>query len=215
MRNWRTIPVPEDMRDMPRDLLRGFPILFSQTPPIDGWEPSTEGHDFRIVIVERVQECVTKKLCGVCGKPLGYWIAFVGGPLSIKNRAFVDPPMHTECALYAVQVCPFMVSRSVPRREDGPIWGKVSADERQKRDPTGILVKSDVFGVLITRGYAWENSAQATARRNPQVRAQLKQGMRVEFPASMRQSMIFVAQSPKEVRWFRDGEELPRGYRPS
>lgn len=215
MKNWRTIPVPELMRDMPRDLLRGFPILFTQQPPIDGWEPSTEGHDFRMVIVERVQQCVDQRLCGVCGKRLEYWMAFVGGPVSVKNRAFVDPAMHVDCALYAVQVCPWMVSRAVPRREDGPLWGPVSEAERQRLDPTGTPIKPDVFGVLITRGFAYENAVQAVVRRDPKVRAQLSQGMKVDFPARMWQSMLFVAQSPKAVRWFSAGEELPKGYRPS
>lgn len=213
-RNWRSVPVPENMLDLPRDLLRGFPILFSQLPPIPGWEPSSQGHDFRFAITERVEECARRKLCGVCGKPLGYWIAFVGGPLSVKNKAFTDPPMHVECATYAVQVCPFMVARSVPRREDGTIFGPVPLAERGKADPTGSLQRPEAWGVYVTRDFTWENAAQAVVRRDPVIRAQLRQGMTVTLPESMHQSMLFVAKAAKWVRWYVDGEEAI-GYRPS
>lgn len=42
---------------------------------------------------------------------MGKSVAFVGGKLSIKNRLFTDSPMHAECAIYALQVCPFLAMR--------------------------------------------------------------------------------------------------------
>ncbi len=33
---------------------------------------------------------------------------FIGGPLSKKNRLFVDPAMHKQCAEFASQTCPFL-----------------------------------------------------------------------------------------------------------
>lgn len=205
--NWRTVPVPENMRDMPRDLVRGFPILFTQQPPIEGWEPSSAPHDFRMVLMERVIQCGKDRLCGVCGKPLNYWMAFVGGPLSVKNRSFVDPAMHVDCALYAVRVCPYMVAHAVPRREDGA-YGPVSLAERARRDPGGKAEKPDRWAVLVTRGYDMENAAQAVVRHDPKIRAQLAQGMRVTLPPTFYESLLFVAKSAKSVRWFADGEEL-------
>ncbi|MEN1648456.1 hypothetical protein AAIH51_33530, partial [Pseudomonas aeruginosa] len=49
-------------------------------------------------------------LCGMCGQKLGKAMAFVGGPISIKNRLFADLPMHESCAVYAMQACPFIAA---------------------------------------------------------------------------------------------------------
>lgn len=55
---------------------------------------------------------LTKELCSMCGKPLfrGRWL--VGGTLSAfhEHGAFIDPPMHSECAHYALQVCPYLAA---------------------------------------------------------------------------------------------------------
>ena len=39
---------------------------------------------------------------------LGEYCYFIGGPLSKKNRLFVDPAMHKQCAEFASKVCPFV-----------------------------------------------------------------------------------------------------------
>jgi hypothetical protein len=55
---------------------------------------------------------VRNNLCSVCGTKLfrGRWL--VGGPLSAfhEHGAFIDPPMHSECAHYALQVCPYLAA---------------------------------------------------------------------------------------------------------
>lgn len=67
--------------------------------------------DFRVVDPERVDKCVEDKLCAICGKRLGEYCIFVGGPLSKVNHLFVDPPMHPVCAEFASQTCPFLSGR--------------------------------------------------------------------------------------------------------
>jgi len=55
---------------------------------------------------------IRDELCSICGTALfrGRW--FVGGPLSAfhPEGAFIDPPMHSECARYALQVCPYLAA---------------------------------------------------------------------------------------------------------
>src|SRR6478672_2277487 len=55
---------------------------------------------------------ITEDLCGLCGHKLfrGRW--FVGGSKSAfhEHGAFIDPPMHSECAHYALQVCPYLAA---------------------------------------------------------------------------------------------------------
>jgi hypothetical protein len=67
--------------------------------------------DFTVVDREPWLRCVKYKLCGLCGQKLGLsgmW--FIGGPGSMQSRLFFDPPMHRECAEYALKVCPFLAT---------------------------------------------------------------------------------------------------------
>ncbi|MGH6988400.1 MAG: hypothetical protein ACREE3_00775, partial [Stellaceae bacterium] len=54
----------------------------------------------------------------ICGKRMhgGFW--FVGGLRCFlhEHGAFFDPPMHLECAEYALQVCPFLAASKYIRR---------------------------------------------------------------------------------------------------
>lgn len=56
--------------------------------------------------------CVEERLCGICGESLGYWLVFIGGPVSVENRLFMDPAMHPECADYALEACPYLLGSS-------------------------------------------------------------------------------------------------------
>jgi hypothetical protein len=61
-----------------------------------------------------VLKCGKENLCGICSQPLDYWIAFIGGPISLANRTYADPPLHEECALAAIKYCPH-INRKVHR----------------------------------------------------------------------------------------------------
>jgi hypothetical protein len=64
--------------------------------------------DFRVICMARVLQCVRDELCAICGKQLGEFSYFIGGPGCRKNHVFVDPPMHKECADYSKRTCPFV-----------------------------------------------------------------------------------------------------------
>jgi hypothetical protein len=99
----RQIAMPNRVARLPRDP-RGYPIFFSVQPDDD--RPANH----KILNWKNRNRCAEEKRCGVCGEPLEYWLAFIGGPMCIEQRAFGDPPMHRECAEYSLQVCPFLAT---------------------------------------------------------------------------------------------------------
>lgn len=109
-----SVEVPIRMRTLARDP-RGFPIPFIVM--ID----KTGTPQFTINDMRRTTECRRKGLCAICGKRFErhpvtqrpeMW--FVGGSRCFLHElgAFLDPPLHLECAEYALVVCPFLAARS-------------------------------------------------------------------------------------------------------
>jgi hypothetical protein len=45
-----------------------------------------------------VTQCALSRICGVCARPLGRPIAFVGTAEEIGRNAFHYPPLHVDCA---------------------------------------------------------------------------------------------------------------------
>lgn len=84
LRQWNGIPVP-------------FTVAWADDVP-----------DFRVVNPEHVRDCFVKRLCGVCGRNLGEFAYFIGGPQCKDHRLFADPPMHKDCAIFAAHACPFL-----------------------------------------------------------------------------------------------------------
>jgi hypothetical protein len=101
--DWREVSVPARVASLPKDP-RGYPIFFTVAPP-DG-QPANH----KILNWRNRNRCAEERLCGVCGQPLDYWLAFVGGPMCVDLRAYGDPPMHRECAEYSLKVCPFLAT---------------------------------------------------------------------------------------------------------
>jgi hypothetical protein len=66
----------------------------------------------------RKAEIITRRLCHVCGRPLGKVFVFLGAEVSAQPGGFyVDPPLHERCAeLSAAGWCPFISNEQVPRR---------------------------------------------------------------------------------------------------
>jgi hypothetical protein len=44
-----------------------------------------------------VTQCALSRICGVCSRPLGRPIAFVGTAQEVGRNAFHLPPLHVEC----------------------------------------------------------------------------------------------------------------------
>jgi hypothetical protein len=105
--------LPKLMRTLPRDA-RGYPIPFLVMVDKTGLPQFTINDD------RKATACRTKRLCAICGKRFTDGMWFVGGARSFlhEHGAFVDPPMHLECAEYALRVCPFLAASKYLRRID-------------------------------------------------------------------------------------------------
>jgi hypothetical protein len=106
------IGLPPRLRRRPLDK-RGLIIPFVQFIDTNG-EPNFAALDH-----DRVALCLLSRRCGLCGQPMGRHVHFVGGPLCVINRYFYDPPMHKECAIYALETCPHL-ARSKGRYREAP-----------------------------------------------------------------------------------------------
>jgi len=99
------IEIPDRMRHLKIDA-RGYPIPCMVLIDQNGLPHfSINNEQMRLRVIRR-------DLCSICGTKLfrGRWL--VGGALSAfhPDGAFIDPPMHSECAHYALQVCPYLAA---------------------------------------------------------------------------------------------------------
>ncbi len=102
-------PLPNRMKSLPIDE-RGYPVPWFVTW-IDG-KP-----DFRLLDEEKFILAVRLKACSVCGTSLGRFKSFVGGPMNVLQMLSGEPPMHHECAFFAVRACPFLLLPLSKRRK--------------------------------------------------------------------------------------------------
>lgn len=108
-----TVEIPRALRKRPRDR-RGYPIPFIVLIDKDRRPHFTISDGNRVLI------CAHRKVCGLCGDKLRKDVAFVGGTMCFLSSrgAFSDPPMHSECARYAMRVCPYLAAPSYAKRID-------------------------------------------------------------------------------------------------
>lgn len=133
-----TIEIPERLSRRPMDSARGVPIPYVTATNPDGT------HNFRAIDERRTLEAISNHLCGLCGEPLAFYMAFIGGPLAVANRSYSDPAMHLDCAEYARLVCPFLVHSRGHHAK--PVEGTF--------EPPGFVAgKPEKVVVYVTRGY--------------------------------------------------------------
>lgn len=108
------VVLPSRITRLPRDR-RNYPV-----PYVTMIDPVTGQPDYRVLDLQRQIQCITSKLCGICGDKLGKFKAFIGGPKSGQTRIFSDPAMHRDCAEYASQVCPFITKQTAEYRDITP-----------------------------------------------------------------------------------------------
>lgn len=124
----------------PVDPRRRLPIPHAQLLHPDGTA------NFAVINAEVAIADADARLCGLCGQPIGYWVAFIAGQSSAQQRAFLDPPMDVECARDALRLCPHLARQRVPRRPDSDNPGVIP--------PPGFVEgKPDRFALYITRSY--------------------------------------------------------------
>lgn len=100
---------PRRIRTLPRNEA-GYPVPWF-VEYVDG-KP-----DFRIMNEHHFVAAVKEKLCWICGEKMGAFKAFVIGPMCAVNRVSSEPPSHTDCAIFAAKMCPFLANPKQKRRE--------------------------------------------------------------------------------------------------
>lgn len=128
----KDVPLPLWMAKLRRDK-RGYPI--PHTVMVD-----KEGNPHFTINEEHLRQQVIKRdACPICGRGLLKRRASIGGPKSIfhPEGACIDPPMHVECARYAMLVCPYIAAPSYSKRIDGKTLKHLAPGEQPLLiDPT-------------------------------------------------------------------------------
>lgn len=139
------VAIPHRMQRLERDR-RGYPI------PVAVYRDSTGRAHFTINDEAKRQALIAGDRCPICGGKLlrGRW--FVGGPQSAFHSlgAYIDPPMHNECAHYALQVCPYIAAPNYARRIDANTLPP--GERRILIDNTTIPARPDYFVAVMTTG---------------------------------------------------------------
>jgi hypothetical protein len=129
-REARVIELPWRMQHLARDK-RGYPV-----PWVVLVDKAGRPH-FTVNDQDKVEEVIKRDLCSICGRPntRGRW--FVGGPLSAfhPRGAYYDPPMHAECARFALQVCPYLAVREYTGR----------IENRTLKEPVALSIDKTVI----------------------------------------------------------------------
>lgn len=101
--------LPDHMKHLPLDH-RGFPVPWFVAKINGEW-------DFRVVRKGGIADAWNKRLCWVCGEPLGRFRTFVIGPMCAVNRTSSEPPSHTDCARFSAMACPFLTRPKMRRNQ--------------------------------------------------------------------------------------------------
>lgn len=159
--NHTDIEIPRRLRARPK--WRGFPVPYLVLF-IDGTP------DFRITDDKKWDNVVNFRLCQLCGEKLGVHIFFIGGPKTHESRLFYDPPMHKDCAEYAVKVCPFLARTeweysTRPLPEGGYRVETVNECDRVRPEKMGLF-RTDGYKVVQVQA-GGKTSRQLFLKANP------------------------------------------------
>lgn len=134
-----SIPMPDRIKRLPISAT-GFPV-----PWFVAWLDGES--DFRVIGPGKLVQAVNRKLCWVCGQPMGVHKAFPIGPMCAINRNIAEPPCHFECAEYAVRACPFLSNPRMRRNEKDLPDGH--------REPAGVMIRRNpgAIAIWVTRDY--------------------------------------------------------------
>lgn len=118
-------PLPSRMAHLRRDA-RGYPV-----PWFVAWIDGVP--DFRVIRPGGTAMAFKRKLCWLCGHPMGVNLSFVIGPMCAVNQITAEPASHKDCAEFAVQACPFLTIPNAKRRE-----ANIPEDTKE---PAGVMIR--------------------------------------------------------------------------
>jgi hypothetical protein len=171
----RDIDMPDRIKKMPVSP-RGFPVPWF-VAFIDGVP------DFRVIRENGVATAHRRKICWVCGEPMGVMKAMSLGPMCVVNRVISEPPSHRACAIYSCLACPFL---------SNPRMRRNSVDlPDAKQDPSGVHIERNpgAMAVWITRNYRpFETNGDGVGNAG----------------------VLFTFGDPEEILWFANGRPATR-----
>ena len=148
-RDWKLVPLPPKMQHLKRDD-RGFPVPYNI--PVD---KTTGKPAFKVNDTNIIDLCIRENKCPICGHKLRNDMWCVGGIESAFNPdgGFNDSPMHKECCIYALKVCPYLAYTSY---NGGKGIGNITAKDlgaEALADPTQDPAKLPFFVLCRIRSY--------------------------------------------------------------
>lgn len=129
----KDIPLPPRMARRPISE-RGFPVPWFVSFINGKW-------DFVNLDPRKIVEAYKKRICWLCGEPMGQYKSFVIGPMCSINRVSSEPPEHRDCAEYAVKACPFLARPNAKRN--------TAAHVGKSEDIAGIAIEHNPMANLI------------------------------------------------------------------
>ncbi|GJM12037.1 MAG: hypothetical protein DHS20C12_04400 [Pseudohongiella sp.] len=140
------VEIPETMRDLDVTSLGYLKPWF------------VKADDFRVVDVDKAWMSIGKKACWICGKPFKpNEFAMVGDANCAALRVYTEPPCHADCAVYAAQVCPFMLYPNAKRRTAGLEEDETLAHRNESAD---VLIKEENPGeyfIVVVNDFDFSN----------------------------------------------------------
>lgn len=122
------VHIPKRLQKRPRH--RGLPV------PYIAFIDQHGVPDFRVIDQNKRMQVAVHRQCQLCSEPLGRYIFFVGGPSAAAANQYFEPPLHMDCLLYAMQVCPFIV---------GKIAEHASIEKVQKKHSDAVVTADETF----------------------------------------------------------------------
>jgi hypothetical protein len=113
--DWTTVPMPENMAKFCRKDSRGLPVPFVVLEDDNGI------YHFKVNDSRRTVMALMGKKCSICGQPMekdNRWLVGGIGSAFDPNGVYIDIPIHKECGIYALQVCPYLAVRNYNSKTD-------------------------------------------------------------------------------------------------
>jgi hypothetical protein len=99
-----------DLSERRHDLRHGVPVPFASDEHsgynVDHRQAPTGPADLGAVVNARAIQCALARVCGLCGLSMSGVTTFVGSPEEAEANTFGFPPMHADCATFALATYP-------------------------------------------------------------------------------------------------------------
>ncbi len=99
-----------DLSERRHDLRLGVVVPFASDEfsgyGVDHRQTPTGATDLGTVVKARAIQCALSRVCGLCGLSMTGPTTFVGTPQDAQANTFAFPPVHADCATYALETYP-------------------------------------------------------------------------------------------------------------